>query len=365
MPERVGRHSEAVRWIRRGLKELEGVDGVDAGQRRAELMAWCGAVRQAQGLHREAVSWCESAIDEARRSKSPSAEAHALFILDWALVSLDRWDEATYSLRALELYTELGDLGGQAVVLNNLGGFAYFQGRWDEAIAYYEQGRDARAATGNVVDAASGTCNIGEVLADQGRYEEADHVLNDALRVWRAARYRHGMGFARLVLGRVMARTGRFTEADLYLGSARADFVAAGLEGEVRMVDASEAERFVLQGRGHEALESIERLLKDPDGPAVSESSPLSPALHRLRGYALHQLGRFEEAQAALVASLDAGRLQKADYEVGLTLLALARLAKQRGDSASARYAQDSATLFRRLDVVRTPEVPLSVGEAS
>ena len=74
----------------------------------------------------------------------PATEAQARFILDWAYVSLGQADRAVHSARALEIYAELGDLAGQAGVLNNLGGFAYFDGRWDEAIELYE--RLARAA---------------------------------------------------------------------------------------------------------------------------------------------------------------------------------------------------------------------------
>ncbi len=360
MPERVGRHSEAIRWIRRGLKELDGIDGVEAGQRRAELLAWCAAVRQAQGRHREAVSWCESAIEEARQAGSPAAEAHALFILDWAWVCLDRWDRVTNSRRALQLYTELGDMGGQAVVLNNLGGFAYVHGHWDEAITFYEQGRAARLVTGNDVDGASGTCNIGEVLADQGRYEEAEAAVNEALRVWRAARYHHGIGFAHLLLGRVAARTGRFDEADAHFSTAHHEFASAQIDGEVRMVEGSMVESLVLQGRADEALVLTQQLLGG-DEPANSdaEAGTLGPPLERLRGYALLQLGRSEAAHGAMLASLEAAHRQESDYEIALTLVALARLARRTGDLAAAdRLHDDASGPLERLHVVTVPDYP-------
>jgi class 3 adenylate cyclase/tetratricopeptide (TPR) repeat protein len=360
MPERVGRHSEAIRWIRRGLKELDGIDGVEAGQRRAELLAWCAAVRQAQGRHREAVSWCESAIDEARQAGSPAAEAHALFILDWAWVCLDRWDRVTNSRRALQLYTDLGDMGGQAVVLNNLGGFAYVHGHWDEAIAYYEQGRAARLVTGNDVDGASGTCNIGEVLADQGRYEEAEATVNDALRVWRAARYRHGIGFAHLLLGRVAARTGRFDEAASHFATARHEFAGAQLGGEVRMVDGSVVESLVLQGHADDALALASQLLGGDDAAtADTETGTLGPPLERLRGYALMQLGRNDAAHAAMLAALEAAHRQQSDYEIALALVALARLARATGDLAAAdRLHDDASGPLERLHVVTVPDCP-------
>jgi class 3 adenylate cyclase/tetratricopeptide (TPR) repeat protein len=208
IPERVGRYSEAVRWIRRGLRAVEGLTGPQAGRRRAQLMVWYATVRQAQGQHREAVTWCDKAIAEARESGDRDAEAHALFIVDWAWTSLGKSDRSACSEEALAIYAELGDLGGQAVVLNNLGVFAYFRGQWDDAIAFYQRGYDARLATGNDIEAAFGTCNIGEILANQGHYEEAGRRFRDSLRIFRAGGYRYGIGYALLLSGQLACRTG-------------------------------------------------------------------------------------------------------------------------------------------------------------
>ncbi len=81
------------------------------------------------------------------------------------------------------------------------------------AVALYARGRDARLATGNEVDAASGTINIGEILADQGRYEEAREQILGALHVLRAASYRYAIAYSAMLLGRLASRTGSFEEA--------------------------------------------------------------------------------------------------------------------------------------------------------
>ena len=182
--------------MRKGLAVLDATEGTAADRERAELCAWYAAMRQAQGRHREAIEWCERAIELACSSRNLVGEAHASFILDWALVSIGRFDLATHSERALEIYKELGDLNGEAVVLSNLGAFAYFQGRWDEAVTLYERGREARLRTGNEVDAAMCTGNIAEVLADQGHYDTAEKYLQETFRVCRAAGYRSGAAFA-------------------------------------------------------------------------------------------------------------------------------------------------------------------------
>ena len=97
IPERVGRYSEAVRWICRGLRAVEGLPGHEAGRRRAQLMVWYATVRQAQGQHREAVTWCDKAIAQARECGDRDVEAHALFIVDWAWTSLGKSDRSACS----------------------------------------------------------------------------------------------------------------------------------------------------------------------------------------------------------------------------------------------------------------------------
>jgi tetratricopeptide (TPR) repeat protein len=362
IPERMGRFSEAVRAVRKGLAVLDDVVGAEASRQRAELSAWYAAMRQAQGRHREAVSWCERAITEARESGSLAAEAHALFILDWAWFSIGRFDLATHSQRALEIYAQLGDLSKQAAVLQNLGGFAFYQGRWDEAVALFERSIDVRQRTGNDVEAAMGVCNIAEVRIDQGRYEEAEHQLADALRVCRAAPYRPGVAFARSLLGRIAAQTGRSEEAHEHFDVARREYVAAGLDGDAQEIDTHRAECFVLDGRATEALvlaDSAPRASTNED-----ETERDLARLERVRGYALLQLGDRKAAFEAFTESLDAGRAREADFEVALTLLALARIASVTDDPdrADALEAEGRAML-EPLGVKRVPEyaIPTSV----
>ncbi|MBA3690071.1 MAG: AAA family ATPase, partial [Actinobacteria bacterium] len=178
--EAAGRYSEAVRWIRRGERILEGVSMDEAGRLRAQLTVWQAVLRQSQGRHREAVRWCERAIELAQEADDQDALAHAYYILDWAYMDLGRPERATYSELALTIYQTLDDLPGQAVVYNNLGAWAYYQGKWTEALEFYEKGREARERTGDAVSAAMGTCNIGEILSDQGRLSDAEPLFRAA-----------------------------------------------------------------------------------------------------------------------------------------------------------------------------------------
>ena len=98
---------------------------------------------------------------------------------------------AVHSERALELYTELGDLTGQAVVLNNLGGFAYFDGRWDEAVELYEQARGApRAHRQRGRRAPSGCTTSARCSSTRVTSRRRTTAIAEADRVWRASDYR-------------------------------------------------------------------------------------------------------------------------------------------------------------------------------
>ena len=102
------------------------------------------------------------------------ALAQADFILDMAYIPLGRKDEAVYSARAVEIYERLGDLDRLAWVLNNHGGRAYLDGRWNEALEL-SNARDRRSrgsATRRTQRWRS--MNIAEVRSDQGRTDEAE-----------------------------------------------------------------------------------------------------------------------------------------------------------------------------------------------
>ncbi len=86
--------------------------------------------------------------------------------------------------------------------------------------------------------------------------------------------------------------------------------------------------------------------------------------LERVRGYAHLQLGDRQAAFDAFTASLEAGRAREADFEVALTLLALARVARATDDEErGASLEAEARTILEPLGVKRVPDyaVPMSV----
>jgi class 3 adenylate cyclase/tetratricopeptide (TPR) repeat protein len=363
LPEREGRYPQALRWVTRGYRALENEKGPDAARTRAQLAVWYAAVRHSQARYRDAIRWCHRAIGDARAAGERDALAHAYFLIDWAYVSLGEIEKVCHSDEALRIYEELGDLGRQAAVLNNMGMFAYFEGRWDDAVELYGRGRELRIRVGDTVAAALGTMNIGEVRSDQGWLDEAEELFRQSLRVWTAAGYREMAAITTSNLGRVASRAGRYDEAMTSLERARETFVSIGSHGELLETDARIAECLVLQGCAEEALERSTGALQR--AASLGGVHPAVPALHRTRAYALMQMVRLDEANAALEESLRAGRRRKADYEVALTLRAALELASLQGIRPTPEIEDESRAILERLMVAAIATVPLPAGTAT
>jgi class 3 adenylate cyclase/tetratricopeptide (TPR) repeat protein len=352
---RRGRHAQALRWIRRGLRVLEGVQGPSAQKQRAELYAWHGVVRFRQGRALETIDWCRKAIDEATGVDAREALAHASYVLDYALVALGRYSEAVYSDRALAIYEELGDLDQQGAVLNNCGMFAYFQGNWDESISLYQRAEEVLERAGDRWHASFATANRGELLSDQGRYEEAEPLLRTALRIARAS----GTG-ARIAdvlshYGRLAARAGRYDEGHALLEEARELYSADGAHADALLMDARIAECLAFEGRAGEALELADAALDRV--PSLEGIFLLLPFLLRVRGWALWATGRTDEAREVLRSSLSGAQEKKADYEVALAADTLAAFQRWSGDPADDLEDVRDA-IFAKLGVVEPPVLP-------
>ena len=363
VPLRLRNYPQVLRLLTRGLQLLEGVDGEAGAAVRAELSAWYGRTRVFQQRYADAIEWAQRAIAEAGSAQgaADAALGRAYFVLDVAHVRLGRDTDEPYGERALEIFEQIGHLVGVSASLNELAIRAYLVGSWDECLQLVQRSRDVDEKIGDSYAAAISDLNLGEMLADQGRAEEAEPRARGALQVWRAPGVDAGTlaAEATRLLGFVLAQQGRFDEAMPFLEESRDGFREAGDASEELEAEYRIAQCLLLQGDADAALERASGALEDVDD---SRNPTLVAALQRMRGLALLERARFEEAAEALEQSLVAARsdepdasVRSAEYELGLTFDALERLAQVSG-RRDREYAADRDAILERLGVVSIPD---------
>jgi class 3 adenylate cyclase/tetratricopeptide (TPR) repeat protein len=354
--ERFGRYAEALRWYNRGLRALEELPEDERVRMRLELGLAYAGVRVRQGEWLDGAGWCKRVVEEATEVDDLPALAHAYQLMHLAYISNRSPERAELRGLALPIYEELGDLLGQANALNNLGVDAYYEGRWQEALDFYERSKALRERIGDVVGAAQITNNIAEIKSDQGYLTTARELLEEARDVFETAGHRMLATLALSNLGRAAAREGRLDEAKTMLETALATFdeidsAGLALEARVRL-----SERAVLAGDLADALAATDAALA-----AIAQTaggSLYDAFVHRIRGFALAQRGNLDGASEAFAESLRLARDAEETYELALTLEAIGRLKELRGEDGSAE-AGEARGLLARLGVVSTPDVRL------
>jgi predicted ATPase/class 3 adenylate cyclase len=340
--EAEGKYKEGLRWYERGLALVDADSA--AGVQRLRLELGCASVKFRQGALAECAEYCERVIEGARAAGVLPELAHAYYVLYVAYTTLGDPRRRDIRNLALPIYEELGDLLGQANALNNLGIDAYYEGRWDEALDFYERSRQTRERIGDIVGAATMANNIAEILSDQGRTDEAEALLHEVVETAEATGHALLGAVARGNLGRAAARDGRIVAA------------VELLENACAQLEAIDAGSFVVEM--HARLAEANVLANDPAralslGNVTSETPSIQAFILRTRGYALMQLARHEEAVAEIEQSLAIAREAGALYEVALSLRARSLVRASPGDRTEADG------LLEVLNVVRIPNVPL------
>ncbi len=319
--EVAGQHRAALTWLSRGEESLRGLMDREARALTAQLITRRARIRQSRGHYHGALRDAEQVISLAPSVGAMRTLAEALELADRASRALAISDDATRTERALAIYTEMGDLAGEARVRNTLGILAYYRGEWPVAVEHYTAAADAYARAGRWWGAGLGRANVAEVRIDQGHLVEAGRLLDEAASAWRGAWAPPDFAFAQSLRGKLAARSGRFEEAVTVLSQAQEIYRQAGETDEQLGVEAMIAESRLLAGEYSWALESSETLLARVGGR--EGGGALTPALQRVRGMALVATGSVDEGLAALRVSLKTARESRLPHEVAFTLRAL------------------------------------------
>jgi tetratricopeptide (TPR) repeat protein len=313
-------------------------------------------VLQAQGRTAEAVEWAERAAREAEDVDDPEQMGAAYFVLGWAQGAQGKEGAEGLMLKSLEAFRRSGNRVRQAITLSNVGGVCYWAGRWDDAMAYYERGREESMKIGNLVNAATSSMNIAEILTDRGEHVEAEATLQKTLPVWKSSEYRYFQGACHWMLGRVSLRAARIDEALARFGEARKILTEVGAEDEVQDVDARVAECRLLKGDADGALALADEILGRTGSEAAIDR--LKPQIHRVRGYAMLLQSDPFGARDAFDLSLAVARERNERYEIALTLNALVELDRLEGVEAPQEMVEESRSILAAFKVRALPPVP-------
>ncbi len=144
-------------------------------------------IRLGQESPREARKWAQRAADEARRINDLDNLGSALLAIGHANWQLGEGGHIEQTREALDIFVANRDLRQEAVARVNLGVYTFMAGNWGEGVELFQSSRVAAVKAGMDFHAAETDLNIAEVMIKQGRLDEAEGVLGDAMRVLRAS----------------------------------------------------------------------------------------------------------------------------------------------------------------------------------
>jgi tetratricopeptide (TPR) repeat protein len=315
---------------------------------KAEIACLYGMVRFRQGRAKDAVRLLNKGLNAAESAGAADVMATALSQIDTVEVAVGLGGDGGHARRALDIVQDLGDKPWlEARVLNNLGYRAYFAGRWPEAVMYYSDSMAACEKAGDQWTASLESANLAEVRSDQGHLTEAEPMLEEALRISRAAGTQGFTGLNARLLGRVAARLGDHARAESLFKMARKAGASEGDTLEALYTDAFTAECRYLGGSARDAVEVAENALAE--ATKIPGSEMVIPLLQRVRALGLADLGEKNTAGMALRASIEYARMMKLPYELAMSTQALIDTAPE---DVSNDERDECEELFELLGVV-------------
>ena len=313
---RVGSYAAALRQTTIGMRLVQSADGEEAALALSQLTAMASGIRLQEGRPDLALSLAQRAGELARANGDRDALARVYTVLDGALEMLGRPEEAIYADAARAIYEELKDTPGVATVDNNVGVRAYDEGRWDVAIAAYTRAREEFRRAGNITQAALCGANVGEVLVSQGRLDEAEPLIREAVRTLRTANLVDLAIFAEIQSARSELARGNAASAIEVLETLRAEAASLGqrdiaLEAAVHLADA-----LIDVGASSEAID----LLGKAEADAGEEAALYEAGLLRVRARAALSMNRRDEARSLASEGVEVARDQGLLYDEALLL---------------------------------------------
>lgn len=295
-------------WYWDGDDLAQAISFAEQQRQRAEQMGEVEAAidfRLCHGLHisdqgdnAKALAIFSDALAEAEVLGSLRLQADARSLRGDHLVVIGRLGEGLVELqRAHDLYRQLGLNLWAEYTLESLASLYRRMDELDQAMTYYQQLKALSAARGDQLSVVAQDLQIGFVLDDMGRHEEALALFRDVRQFYLQRQERAGQAVAEANIGMTLTALGRYQEAMAALALARQH--SAGLPPG-RLMVLGYLDGLALAGLGqHEAaLRGY-----DEAEPLILEASNhrYLALLLKARAESLIALGRHAEANSALL----------------------------------------------------------------
>ncbi len=346
--QRAGSYSPALAELTKAEKLVAAFGTEEAERLRLSLLVSRANVRIDQERLAQVAELVTPLIDEARRLGELDVLEQALIYSDVAGLQFGDAGLGDRTREALEVMDRRGVRIRAPFALSNLAAFAYYAGRWEEAVDFFARAADAAHATGDTILSAIVQLNMGEVLTSQGRAGEALPALADAARTLRVSGTPAYAAYADVQHARAVLMAGDPAEAERLLEAAELELAALGQPNSALEAALVRCEALTRLGRAEEAL----LVVAAHEEAGEETSAALLPRVHLERARAMAALSLLDEAAGAASAGLEIS--DDAPYERARLLTMAAEIAGRRGraDEAS-EAAQEAEAILRRLGALR------------
>jgi tetratricopeptide (TPR) repeat protein len=306
-----------------------------------------------KGVLDQAIHWGKEGLVLSRLGRDRQNLAYAYNMLAFSYNDTGNINKAIrYRQMAISIYEELVDLSGQADARNNLGLCYQSLGNQKEALHHFELTLSLLERMGNPTSAAVVHNNIGEVLLVMSRLDDASDHFQKVVETYKERGDPVGCcGLALVNLSRVYQRKKEYENAFASLSEGVILLNKVGARPQLIEASLQEAELHIETGRAeiafcicHSALKEVKSL-----GLKVLEARAL-----RIQGRTQSALGEYVGAETNLKGSITLSKRLSADYERGLSLLALAEMPAlgYKGTSPLLKYrhaAKQAEAIFQRM----------------
>lgn len=268
------------------------------------------------------------ALSRSLAARDERGEAEAL----WMLASFTQLDQGMcirYLDRALEIWRQLGDIGEQARILYERGYFEFKNGRYTEALPFFQEASGLAEKAGARRVAADIWNGIGAIYSNRGESGKALECYGRALGLARQEGNRGAEAATLTSLGLLLRRRGELQSALTDLRTALGINEQEGLLGDQGKVLAHLGGVYLDLGDMDKALDYYQQALKlfrslqdrSQEGLALIN---LGQVYSKLRDWQT-ALDRFEEAWKILSVEKHPRRMAAAQNGIGVARLNLGR----------------------------------------